>query len=298
LWFDHKFFCYDPSSIIILLFKGRGFGCVYDELKMQAIGRPPRCFAREFGDQIDSRLMLRDPNHNEFEIHVTKKSKELYFDDGWFALRDVYDLWFGGWVTFAYVNPKLLTIRLTTRCGTEVEYPTHHPPLKHMLPRIELPLQAPSSTHSVSHNCFVRSFTKELTFYDMYSGTLVFISLSLFTFFTLMTLFMLFYNFLYYFSLLFQILPWFGFGEHVFEFAYSELILIDNVGDHFPCKLKFGVDPEGHLACKISGGWVDYCTLHGVCHHDKLKFSIVEPAHNYELYVSFDDPSRKHGCLG
>ncbi|WJX28732.1 hypothetical protein P8452_17414 [Trifolium repens] len=54
-----------------------------------ATGRPPRCFAREFVDQIDSRVMLRDPNHNEFEIHVTKKSKELYFDEGWSALKDV-----------------------------------------------------------------------------------------------------------------------------------------------------------------------------------------------------------------
>jgi hypothetical protein len=125
--------------------------------------------------------MLRDPNHNEFEIHVTKKSKELYFDEGWSALKDVYDLWFGGWVTFAYVNPKLLTIRLTTRCGAEVEYPTHHPPLRYVLPKIELPLQAPSSNSSVSQHCFVRSFSKELTFYDLYSGTLVFIYIYLFT---------------------------------------------------------------------------------------------------------------------
>jgi hypothetical protein len=84
-----------------------------------------------------------------------------------------------------------------------------------------------------------------------------------------------------------QILPWFGFGEHVFEFAYSDLVLIDKLGDRFPCKLKFGVDPEGHLACKISGGWLDYCTVHGVSHHDKLTFSVVEPQHNYELFVSF-----------
>jgi hypothetical protein len=148
---------------------------------LQKIGKPPRCFAREFGDQIHSRVILRDPSHNEFEIHVTKKSKELYFDEGWFALKDVYDLWFGGWVTFAYVNPKLLTIRLTTRCGTEVEYPTHRPPLRYLLPKIESPLHVPSSNHTVSQNCFVRSFTKEVTFYDMYSGTLVFNDLTLST---------------------------------------------------------------------------------------------------------------------
>jgi hypothetical protein len=155
------------------------------EFKMQRIGRPPKCFVREFGDQIESRVMLRDPNHNEFEIHVAKKSRELFFDDGWFTLKDVYDLWFGGWVTFAYVNPKLLTIRLTTRCGTEVEYPSHNPPLRYLLPTIESPLQAPSSSQSVSQHCFVRSFTKEMTFYDIYSGTLVFINLSLFTFIAL-----------------------------------------------------------------------------------------------------------------
>ncbi|WJX55486.1 hypothetical protein P8452_41253 [Trifolium repens] len=83
------------------------------------IGRPPKCFVREFGDQIESRVMLRDPNHNEFEIHVAKKSRELFFDDGWFTLKDV--------------------------------------------------------------------FTKEMTFYDIYSGTLI--------------------------------LPWFGFGEH-FHFSW------------------------------------------------------------------------------
>ncbi|MCI38379.1 hypothetical protein A2U01_0059607, partial [Trifolium medium] len=64
------------------------------------------------------------PNRNEFEVHVMKKSDDLHFEEGWFGLRDVYDIWFGAWVTFTYVNPKLLTISLTTRCGTEVKYPT------------------------------------------------------------------------------------------------------------------------------------------------------------------------------
>ncbi|WJX30597.1 hypothetical protein P8452_19117 [Trifolium repens] len=106
--------------------------------------------------------------------------------------------------------------RLTTRCGTEVEYPTHHPPLRYLLPKIESPLHVPSSNHTVSQNCFVRSFTKEVTFYDMYSGIL------------------------------------------------------------------------------ISGGWTDYCTVHGVSHHDKLRFSVVVPQHNYELYVSFSTSVRGH----
>ncbi|WJX93486.1 Common plant regulatory factor [Trifolium repens] len=60
------------------------------------IGRRPRCFAQEFGDQIDSHVILRDPNHNEFEIHVTRKSKELYFDDGCFSKKvTFYDMYSG-----------------------------------------------------------------------------------------------------------------------------------------------------------------------------------------------------------
>jgi hypothetical protein len=82
---------------------------------------------------------------------------------------------------------------------------------------------------------------------------------------------------------LWQILHWYEFGE----FCFLDLILIDSSGDWYPCKLKFGVDPEGHLACKISGGWVDYCTIHDVCQGDKIKACVMEPVHDYELYVSF-----------
>ncbi|KAK2396547.1 hypothetical protein QL285_058196 [Trifolium repens] len=68
------------------------------------IGRFPRCFAQEFSDRIDSHIILRDPSHNEFEVHVAKRSRELYFDDGWSALRDVYDLWFGVEVRFSIMD--------------------------------------------------------------------------------------------------------------------------------------------------------------------------------------------------
>jgi hypothetical protein len=65
----------------------------------QPLGKVPKCFAREFGDVISPYVILRDPNNNEFEVHVIKMSKKLYFDDGWFGLKDVCDLPFGAWVT-------------------------------------------------------------------------------------------------------------------------------------------------------------------------------------------------------
>jgi hypothetical protein len=45
-------------------------------------------------------------------------SDELFFDEGWSVIKDVYGILFGAWVTFAYVNPRLLLIRLMTRWGS------------------------------------------------------------------------------------------------------------------------------------------------------------------------------------
>jgi hypothetical protein len=50
------------------------------------------------------------------------------------------------------------------------------------------------------------------------------------------------------------ILPWYGFGEYVFAFAIFNLVLVDWIGGRCICSLKFGVDPNGELACKLSLG--------------------------------------------
>jgi hypothetical protein len=83
-----------------------------------------------------------------------------------------------------------------------------------------------------------------------------------------------------------QILPWYGFGESVFAFAYPDLVLVDTTGERYICSLKFGVDNEGELACKVSRGWVDFCTDHGVSEGHLVKFSIPYPSHDYVMYVS------------
>ncbi|KAK2435967.1 hypothetical protein QL285_020987 [Trifolium repens] len=38
------------------------------------LGRLPACFVREFGKAVSDYVILRDPNHNEFEVHVVRKS--------------------------------------------------------------------------------------------------------------------------------------------------------------------------------------------------------------------------------
>ncbi|GAU43354.1 hypothetical protein TSUD_283090 [Trifolium subterraneum] len=142
------------------------------------LGRLPRSFVREFGNLIDRCVVLRDPNLNEIEVRVVRRPDGLYFEEGWPSLRRIYNIWFGGWVAFTYVNPKLLAITVRTRWESEVKYPLHSPPLKCMLTRVgnNHGLDSSSSGDFPSGRlfpkCFVRSYFKQLTCYDVQSGIL------------------------------------------------------------------------------------------------------------------------------
>ncbi|GAU51570.1 hypothetical protein TSUD_287210 [Trifolium subterraneum] len=98
---------------------------------------------------VDSFVILRDPNLNEFEVHVTKKSNKLYFDKG-----------------------------IITRWGVEVKYPTHSPPLKRLLDRTDLDnpsssrVLRPSLNVYVPYRSFVRTLMKQVTKHDIHSGVL------------------------------------------------------------------------------------------------------------------------------
>jgi hypothetical protein len=146
---------------------------------VQSIGRLPSCFTREFGLSISEYVVLRDPNNNEFEVHVSTRSNETCFDDGWSVLKDVYHIPFGAWVTFTYVTPSLFTIRVNSRWGAEVTYPNNDPPIRRLLARNVGKNGVCSSSLVVSSNVIGRptppicSYTKKLTFYDIHSGTLV-----------------------------------------------------------------------------------------------------------------------------
>ncbi|GAU37908.1 hypothetical protein TSUD_163450 [Trifolium subterraneum] len=136
------------------------------------LARLPRCFVREFGHLVASCVILRDPNLNEFEVRVLKKHDGLYFEDGWFQLRRFYNIWFGGWVSLTYINPKLMSIAVLTRWGSEVKYPLSVPPLKRLLVNGSDAFEVGSSASDTSFNprlypkCFARSYFKELTAYN------------------------------------------------------------------------------------------------------------------------------------
>jgi hypothetical protein len=130
--------------------------------------------------------VLRDPNHNEFEVRVVKRSGEMYFGDGWHNLKDVYDIKFGAWVSVTYISPTLLTMRVLTRWCFEVGYPCYDPPLRHLLARSDPCSGIGSSVvnfctaGSTRQKSLIRSYVKDLTLYDIHSGVLVISTLIIF----------------------------------------------------------------------------------------------------------------------
>ncbi|WJX94795.1 hypothetical protein P8452_76179 [Trifolium repens] len=182
-----------------------------------SMGRLPGCFVREFGKIVSDYVILRDPFHNEFEVHVLKKVGEVFFADGWHVLKSVY--------------------------------PCYNPPIRHLLFRdgsnckfgsSVVEACSPASTRPKS---FVHSYAKELSPYDLHSGSLF--------------------------------LPWNGFGECNFSHLFSDLILVDSAGAQYTCALKIVLDSSGDLAYNLSGGWTDFCTTHSVVEGDRVEFSVA-----------------------
>jgi hypothetical protein len=146
---------------------------------VQILGRLPACFVREFGKVVSDYVILRDPNHNEFEVHVVRKSGEIYFGDGWHSLKDVYDIKFGAWVSVCYISPVLFTMRVLSRWCFEVSYPFYDPPLRHLLARSDAHSGIGSSVMNfcaagtTRQKSLITSYVKDLTIYDIHSGILV-----------------------------------------------------------------------------------------------------------------------------
>ncbi|WJX89434.1 hypothetical protein P8452_71434 [Trifolium repens] len=129
------------------------------------------------------------------------------------------------------------------------EYPCYNPPIRHLLFRDgsnckfgSSVVEACSPTSTLPKS-FVHSYAKELSPYDLHSGSLF--------------------------------LPWNGFGESNFSHLFSDLILVDSAGAQYTCALKIVLDSSRDMAYNLSGGWTDFCTTHNVVEGDRVEFSVA-----------------------
>jgi len=80
--------------------------------------------------------MICDPKNNEVEVQVEIKENKVFFKNGWFGLKDFYNIKIGAWVTLIYEHPRLLRMTLKNRFDEEPEYPDCTPPIISNLDRV------------------------------------------------------------------------------------------------------------------------------------------------------------------
>lgn len=106
----------------------------------------------------------------------------VVFTNGWYSLRDFYDLEFGGWVTLVFVGRSQFGINVKDRLGMGVNYPNHDPLMRFIVYRDVVPLplfdEISTSANIQAYQHEMRSFRfsyiKKLTrYYDVTTGFLV-----------------------------------------------------------------------------------------------------------------------------
>lgn len=75
----------------------------------------PKIFSSDFGEQIGSIARLVDPNNNQFEVQVDKIDGFLFLTTGFKALRDFYDLIWGGSVVMVFTGLRQFGINVVNR---------------------------------------------------------------------------------------------------------------------------------------------------------------------------------------
>lgn len=109
-------------------------------------------------------VMLRDPNGNEIEVQVERKIDKVFFKNGWYGLRDFYDIGIGAWVLLTFEAPNLMFMTLYNRLDEEIEYPNHNRPIVSKLDR---------QLCESGMKRIVRSAPWKLTAVDVCSGCIV-----------------------------------------------------------------------------------------------------------------------------
>jgi len=66
------------------------------------MARLPRCFGKEHGMEIDEFIMLCDPRNNKIEVQVEIRDNKVFFKNGWFGLKDFYNIDIVAWDTLTY----------------------------------------------------------------------------------------------------------------------------------------------------------------------------------------------------
>jgi len=116
--------------------------------------------------EIDEFIMLCDPRNNGIEVQVEIKNNKVFFKNGWFGLKDFYNIDIGAWAILAYEDSSFMRMSLKNQFHEEVDYPVSDPPI---IAKLDWELIRCSSLFSCASNVII------LTESDVTFGFLVLI---------------------------------------------------------------------------------------------------------------------------
>jgi len=79
--------------------------------------------------EFDEFVMLCNPRNNEIEVQVEIQNNKVFFKNGWFGLKDFYNIDIGAWAILAYEDSSFMRMSLKNRFHEEVYYPVSDLPI-------------------------------------------------------------------------------------------------------------------------------------------------------------------------
>lgn len=77
----------------------------------------------KYGDYISNSLCLKLPSGCQWEVELTKRDGEAWFEKGWPEFSKFYSLDYGYFLVFTYKGNSMFEVCICDRTLTETEYP-------------------------------------------------------------------------------------------------------------------------------------------------------------------------------
>ncbi|XP_048431331.1 B3 domain-containing transcription factor VRN1-like [Pyrus x bretschneideri] len=85
--------------------------------------RIPKKFVNNYGENLSNPVHFKLPSGAEWEIEVTRRGGEVWFDKGWPKFSEFYSLGYGDCLIFRYEWNSKFHVCIFDRSATEIEYP-------------------------------------------------------------------------------------------------------------------------------------------------------------------------------
>jgi hypothetical protein len=217
--------------------------------------------------------MLRDPNGNEIEVQVERRTKKLCFKNGWYGLKDFYDINLGGWVVFTYDSPGLMFLTIYNKMDVEIAYPKFNHPI---IARLNHNLCERGSVDLCKEETMTLTASAVHCGYLVYPDTLNRACYSINDH----------YSHVANCNFVVQVVPWIGFFEEILPHYEIDITDLDCLEFYWRCITKFE-QRDNTLVCMIGGEWETICRARNLAVEQTIKLDVAHESNKYVINLRF-----------